>query len=183
MAALGAERKNVVLPRTSALSLENGHSRHGHPRTRFAPTWTGSRHCNVMVMARVSSMAHRWQVQAKAAESFRSARDLCRNHNSPTAETGADVIDRSAQRCSAPPPRTSPRRRPIAEAGSDCHRSISAKMLSAAAAHVAAPTSIAVWKATHSSSPSAASTAPRSAVATRPPVRATALFRPDADPA
>src|SRR5436190_24026573 len=62
------------------------------------------------------------------------------------------------------------------------HRSISANALSAAAAHVAAPISIAAWKAAHSSAPAAASTAPSSAVAIRPPVRATALFNPDADP-
>lgn len=56
------------------------------------------------------------------------------------------------------------------------------KALSDAPAHSAAPTIVATPKALTSAGPAADITAPISAVATNPPVRATALFSPDAAP-
>ena len=55
---------------------------------------------------------------------------------------------------------------------------VSATRLASAA--TPAETNIARWKPANSFAPSLASTAPSSAVAIRPPVRATALFSPEA---
>ena len=49
-----------------------------------------------------------------------------------------------------------------------------------ASAATAAETNIATWKPANSCAPSLARTAPSSAVAISPPVRATALLKPDA---
>ena len=55
-----------------------------------------------------------------------------------------------------------------------------AKALSAATAQAAAPAIIAPWNAASSAGPCAASNVPSKAVATSPPVRATALLKPEA---
>ena len=55
------------------------------------------------------------------------------------------------------------------------------KALNAATEQAAAPAIIAAWNAASSAGPCAARTVPSRAVATRPPVRATALLKPEAD--
>jgi len=63
-----------------------------------------------------------------------------------------------------------------------CDGAIQAAALSAAAAQMKAPITAAVPKAENKAGPVDAKTGPIRAVATRPPVRATALFNPDATP-
>src|ERR1043166_9660667 len=58
----------------------------------------------------------------------------------------------------------------------------SRKAEAAAARQASAQNATATWKAPNSAAPLAEKTPPRSAVANRPPLRATALFSPDADP-
>ena len=63
-----------------------------------------------------------------------------------------------------------------------CDGAIKAAALSAAAAQMKAPIAAAMPKAENKADPVDAKTGPIRAVATRPPVRATALFNPDATP-
>jgi hypothetical protein len=56
-----------------------------------------------------------------------------------------------------------------------------AKVLSAARTQAAAQAIIAPWNASSSTGPCAPRTLPSKAVAIRPPVRATALLKPEAD--